>query len=623
MGSALLTRTMARRHQLPMHSYDRLFPNQDTLPRGGFGNLIALPLQHQARRAGCTVFVDRDWEPFPDQWAYLAACPRIPVARVHEIAAEADRSGLVLGVAAWDGGEADLHARSTRVRGAPPEPIPGPLPKRIVAVLAGQLSIDKAGLPSPLLDRIRRLAAFQNPEFYKRQALRLSTASTPRVILCAQETAERILLPRGCLPALEELLRAGGVELVLEERRVEGAPLEVRFHGELTPAQQEAADALLPHETGVLVAPPGAGKTVVAIALVAARRRATLVLVHRTQLLDQWRSRLSVFLDRPLREIGQIGGGKRKFTGGLDVAMLQSLAGRGAVDGLAARYGQVLVDECHHVPALSFEAVLREVRARFVLGLTATPRRRDGLHPILEFQLGPPRHTIAAKQSAASLGFEQQLIVRETEFRMEPAQEAPGIQELYRRLADDGERNCRILDDVLQALEQGRSPIVLTERRDHLEFLAHALGGVAKNLVVLRGGMGARQRREVAERLAGVPEGEERLLLATGRFIGEGFDDARLDTLFLALPVSWRGTFVQYAGRLHRSRQGKTQVRIYDYVDRGLPVLEKMFARRMAGYRGMGYRLEKAAGLEEAADGGGYVVDYDVEDIGTTRPDPD
>ncbi len=623
MGCYLITETMSRRHELRMTSYDRLFPNQDTMPRGGFGNLIALPLQYQARQAGNTVFVDDRWEPIGDQWSFLASYPRMAASRVHDLAREASERGQVLGVrASGDPEEAETKPWLRKPsRTARTSAIAGPLPAQVRAVLAQEIFVEKRDLPSALLNQIKRLAAFQNPEFYEKQAMRLSTARTPRVIGCAEETVLHIGLPRGCRADLEELLESHRIALVVQDERLDGESLDLVFHGELSSVQQKAADQLMRHETGVFVAPPGSGKTVVGAHLIAARARSALVLVHRTQLLDQWRNQLALFLDLPLRDIGQIGGGKRKVTARLDVAMIQSLVRRDQVDDIVGSYGHVVVDECHHVSAVSFERVMREVRARYVTGLTATPRRRDGHHPILEFQLGPVRHRIDPKSQAARRPFEHRLLVRETSWRLEEDTDRPTIQDIYRRLAVDEERNRMIVDDVVQALEERRSPIVLTERRDHLEFFVDQLRGVARNLVVLRGGMGAKQRREIAERLASIPEDEERLLLATGRFIGEGFDDARLDTLFLAMPVSWRGTLVQYAGRLHRSHHGKVDVRVYDYVDRRVPMLARMFDKRLAGYRAMGYQVADAGDPDEPSRESSYVVEYDLEARGAMEED--
>ncbi len=591
MGCYLITETMARHHQLAMGSYDRLFPNQDTMPRGGFGNLIALPLQHEARRRGNTLFVDDAFVPYPDQWGQLASAGRMDLGAVLAIAEEATRTGQVIGVRMADPTEdGDSEPWMRTPSGRPRRPaISSPLPQEARAVLAQRLFLEKAGLPAPLLDQVQRLAAFQNPGFYAKQRMRLSTALTPRVIACAEELPQYIALPRGCRTALRELLREYGVSLVVEDQREEGEAVPFRFQGELTVLQQQAARALLCHETGVLVAPPGVGKTVLGAHLIAERGRSTLVLVHRQPLLDQWIAQLSMFLGIAEKEIGRIGGGKLKPNGRLDVAMIQSLVRKGSVDDSVARYGHVIVDECHHVPAVSFERVLSEVKARYVVGLTATPQRRDGHHPILAMQLGPVRLSVDPRNQAARRPFEHRLRVRETAFRLDRSATDVGIQEIYRALAWDEARNRLIIADVISALGEGRSPILLTERRDHLEHLAARLSPSVRHLVVLQGGMTPKERRALGATLATVPDGEERLVVATGRYVGEGFDDARMDTLFLAMPISWKGTLVQYSGRLHRLHPRKTEVRIFDYVDREVPLLLRMFEKRLRTYRAIGY----------------------------------
>jgi superfamily II DNA or RNA helicase len=483
----------------------------------------------------------------------------------------------------------------------------------VCAVLAQKLFVDKTGLPSPLINQIKRLAAFQNPEFYKKQSMRLSTATTPRVIACAEDLPQFVTLPRGCQSEFEALLRDYGVPVEVEDQRIGGEPLRLQFQGKLTSIQQAAADALLAHDIGVLVAPPGMGKTVVGTYLVAARGCSTLILVHRQPLLDQWLAQLSLFLGLEPKEIGQIGAGKKTGNGQLDVAMIQSLVRKDSVQDIVAQYGQVIVDECHHLPAVSFERVLAEAKARYVVGLTATPQRRDGHHPITAMQLGPVRFVVNPKSQAAQRPFAHTLVVRETSFKTSCEKPAT-IQELYAALAADEKRNQLILDDVIGALEQGRSPILLTERKDHLEYFAAQLSRIARHVVVLQGGMSSLARRKMKQQLAAIPDAEERLILATGRYIGEGFDDARLDTLFLALPVSWKGTLIQYAGRLHRLHQAKQEVRIFDYVDREVPMLLRMFQKRLRGYRGLGYaRSEAPLGFGDA--GNDLVVEYNDETL--------
>jgi superfamily II DNA or RNA helicase len=495
---------------------------------------------------------------------------------------------------------------------APVKHITGPLPSEVKGVLAQRLFIEKVGLPAALVNQLKRLAAFQNPEFYKKQRMRLSTAITPRIITCADDLEQYISLPRGCACAAEQLLDEHRVALTIEDERHLGAPLELKFNGELTAVQSTAARKLLEHDTGVFVAPPGIGKTVLGTYLVAQRACSTLILVHRKPLLEQWIAQLAMFLGIDEKRIGRIGGGKRKPNGRIDVAMLQSLVRKEEVDDLVAGYGHVIVDECHHVSAGSFERVLSEVKARYLIGLTATPQRRDGRHPITEMQLGPIRFRVDAKSQAARRPFDHKLLVRETGFQMAGEHSHLGIQEIYRALANDEARNTAVINDVIAAVEEGRSPILLTERRDHLEYFADRLRGFVRHLIVLQGGMTTKARHQSVNQLASIPDTTERLVLATGRYIGEGFDDARLDTLFLAMPVSWKGTLIQYSGRLHRLHPTKTEVRIYDYVDREVPMLMRMSEKRLATYRAIGYaRGEAPLGFAEALEE--RTVEYDQE----------
>jgi superfamily II DNA or RNA helicase len=424
--------------------------------------------------------------------------------------------------------------------------------------------------------------------------MRLSTFDKPRIIACAEDHARHIGLPRGCLDEVCKVLSDVGIDAVVRDERCTGTSLDVTFHGELRPEQDAAADAMLAHETGVLAATTAFGKTVVAAWLIAKRGVSTLVLVHRRQLMDQWVDRLSSFLGVPLKAIGRIGGGHNRATGRLDVAIIQSLVRKGVVDDRVASYGHLIVDECHHLSAQSFEQVARQAKARFVTGLSATVARKDGHHPIIFTQCGPVRYQTNAKVQAAAHPFGHDVLVQPTSFvpnRSPEGDKRVEFQTLYRELVDDGLRNGRICEDVADAVNGGRSPLVLTERNDHLDRLEALIAGRIPHVVTLRAGMSKQQRRAVADRLASVPPGEGRVILATGKYIGEGFDDSRLDTLFLTLPVSWRGTIAQYAGRLHRLHDGKRDVRVYDYADLNVPMLARMFDRRCRGYEAIGYRI--------------------------------
>ncbi len=597
LGSALITETMEKRPEIGFASYDRLFPNQDTMPVGGFGNLIALPLQYFARKDGNSVFLDPDLRPYDDQWAYLSTLPRMPTEAVANIVAAAEASGQVLAVRLpVEDENADEPWKMSPSRRPKAKPAGVVIPDTIKVTVGDQVYIDRTGLPPPMIAQLIRVAAFQNPEFYRAQAMRLPTFGKPRVVSCAELHPRHIALPRGCFDEAVEILTEHGAQMELDDQRSDGTPLPdtVQFLGELRPPQQRAFEALTAHDTGVLAATTAFGKTVVASALIGHRARNTLVLVHRRELLDQWVERLKTFLHIDPNQIGAIGGGKRKPTGIVDVALIQSLVRNGEVDDIVADYGQLIVDECHHLSAASFELVARRTKARYIAGLSATVARKDGHHPIIFMQCGPVRHQVHARSQAAESGIRHRARERHTRFRLPEVlamAERPSMPAIYAALADDTGRNDQIFDDVLKSLEAKRSPIVLTERKDHLDYLHQRFSKFAKNLVVLRGGMSAKDRKSAAAAL-NVPDDEERLILATGRYIGEGFDDPRLDTLFLTMPIAWKGTLAQYVGRLHRQHDGKKDVLVVDYVDSAVPVLARMAAKRRSGYRALGYVME-------------------------------
>jgi len=595
LGSHLLTETMEARPELGLASYDRLFPNQDTLPKGGFGNLIALPMQKGPRADGNSLFVDRSFTPFADQWAHLASIQRLSRERVEALAEDAERRGRVVGVRfalSADNDPEPWNSPPSRQHRDPP--ITDPLPKKLEVILGDQIYVPKESLPPALRNRLLRIAAFQNPEFYRAQAMRLPTYEKPRIISCAEDLGDHLGLPRGCQEEVLAFLSKLKIKVTFRDERVAGEPLDLRFTGTLRPGQEAAAAAMLEHETGVLSATTAFGKTVVAASLIASRGVNTLVIVHRQQLLEQWIERLSSFLDLPAKSIGRIGGGRKKPTGLIDVALIQSLVRKGVVDDRVADYGHVVIDECHHLSAHSFELVARRAKARFLLGLSATVTRKDGHHPIIFMQCGPIRHRVDAKAQAEARPFSHHVLVRPTGLR--PALDPdPDMRLEYQSLCTEivrsEQRNVMIRDDVIAALRERRSPLVLSERTEHLAVLAELIRPHAAHLIILQGGMGRKSLREAMTQLAAVPEEESRVIIATGKFIGEGFDDSRLDTLFLTMPVSWRGIIAQYAGRLHRLHHDKREVRIHDYADLDIPMLSRMFDKRCVGYEAVGYTI--------------------------------
>jgi superfamily II DNA or RNA helicase len=588
LGTAIISHACARIRQLKLTSYDRLFPNQDTMPKGGFGNLIALPLQKKPREDGFSVFVDADLHPHPDQWGFLDSIVPMHVHDIEPTILRATGGVHPLDVTFID--DEDL-ATPWKQHDISVGPLLGEKPHALTVTLANQVYFEKAQLPQALANRLIRLAAFQNPEFYKAQAMRMSVWNKPRVIGCAENYPQHIALPRGCFDAVVELLTDNGIGLDLHDERYAGEPCAVNFAGTLRADQEVAISAMQRHDTGVLCAPTAFGKTVTAAAIIARRGVNTLVLVHRTELLKQWLERLASFLDAGKGVIGVIGGGKVKPSGKIDIAVMQSLSRQGEVDPLVENYGQVIVDECHHVGAASFDAILRRLKAKYVLGLTATPIRRDGQQPIIFMQCGPIRHKAAQPADAPH---ELVVVPSVLDSGIDLPTEA-GIQDVFRYLSQDLVRTHAIARAVIDAFRQGRKVLALTERTEHIDAIRIALSDEIPEPFVLHGRMSKKQRSTLIADLNALPPDAPRVLLATGKLVGEGFDHPPLDTLVLAMPVSWKGTLQQYAGRLHREHTGKTDVRIIDFVDSGHPALLRMWDKRQRGYRAMGYRLEAGA----------------------------
>jgi superfamily II DNA or RNA helicase/very-short-patch-repair endonuclease len=596
LGAYLLTLTTAQCPQTKLQSYDRFFPNQDTLPRGGFGNLIALPLQKEPRDSGNSMFIDKKFHPYPDQWEVLSSVGKLSLNRIEKLVDAARAKGQIVGVRQSSTDEDDEPWKTPPSRSTKPTVIltQNEKPKALEVVLSDQIYVPKENLPPKLVNALVRLAAFQNPEFYKAQAMRLQTYDKPRIIACAEDFPQHIGLPRGCLEEMQTLFKELKIPLSIDDQRQQGEKLEVVFKGTLYPEQEIASAALQKHEFGILAATTAFGKTVLAAAMIARRGVSTLILVHRKQLMNQWGERLAQFLNIEEKEIGRLGGGCKKLTGKLDIALIQSLVRKGEVKDLVANYGHLVVDECHHLSAHSFELVARRARAKYVLGLSATVTRKDGHHPILFMQCGPIRHRVDARDQASKRPFHHEVIVRPTGFHMQMETEADprlAFQQICNALYQDSHRNRLIADEIIDAIRAGRTPLVLTERTEHLELLRRLLEVDLPRIITLKGGMPTRELKAAISSLGSVSESEPRVILATGRFVGEGFDDSRLDTLFLTMPVSWRGTIAQYAGRLHRLHEGKKVVRVFDYADLNVPMLSRMFDRRCIGYKNVGYTI--------------------------------
>ncbi len=585
LGMALISQTCDRIRQLSLASYDRFFPNQDTIPKGGFGNLIALPLQKYPREKGFSVFVDENFSPYPDQWAFLASIQPMPSTTVEDAIIRVSGGRHPLDVS-FTTTENEDH-KPWQPPKADSQKISGLLPESITLVLANQIFIDKSDLSQPLTNRLIRLAAFQNPEFYKAQAMRFSVWDKPRIIGCAENFPQYIGLPRGCLHAVLDLLEYNNIQVKIKDERLKGCKVSAKFIGKLRKDQKIAVREMMQQETGILCAPTAFGKTVTAAKLISRRKRSTLILVHRTELLNQWLERLNTFLELPDDSLGALGGGKKKLSGKIDIAVMQSLARREDQIEILAAYGQIIVDECHHISAFSFEAIIKQAKAKYIVGLTATPIRRDGHHPIIFMQCGPIRHSAKQQENIPDI-----LEVRPQHLTAPYIPSGSTIQDVFRIISDNTGRNRHIVKDVLAAYAEGRKILVLTERTAHLKLLSKAFADDIDHLFVLHGRLSKKKRAFILAELVELADSTPRVLLATGKLIGEGFDHPPLDTLVLAMPVSWKGTLQQYAGRLHREHIDKHDVRIYDYVETYQPQLTKMWDKRQRGYRAMGYSIK-------------------------------
>ena len=601
LGNAILTEAMTRNGQMSFNSYDRFFPNQDYLPEGGFGNLVALPLQGQARRKQNSVFVDNDFLVYKDQWAFLYNLKKIQESTIDQLLRLHYQEEL---------GKLSMSSEN--------KPWVTPLPQNITQedfhakveiIKADKLYIPLKAVSAKVLNHLKRIAAFKNPEFYNKQALRLSTYAIPRIISCFDITNEYLAMPRGCEDATLSFLNDNAVTYTITDKTNHGNKISVSFQGEEREEQLEAINALLPYTNGILHATTAFGKTVTAAAIIARKKVNTLILVHSKALLKQWHDRLTEFLniDYPQHEEKNKRGRRKVFSpigcfdssgntlhGIIDIALIQSCLDEDGVKPFVQDYGMVIVDECHHVSSITFEQVLMSIKVHTIYGLTATPIRKDGHQPIIFMQCGPIRFSTDVKSQIAKQSFDRFLIPRFTSYNS-ILEDRLSIATLYKYLSEDEIRNNLIVEDICKAVNTRRTPIILTNRTAHVSVLAEKLKATIKNVISLTGAGTTREKREAMQRLQNIPDSEQLVIVATGKYVGEGFDYPRLDTLFLALPISWKGLLTQYAGRLHREYEGKKDVRIYDYIDIHEPICDSMYRKRLKGYAAIGYKTINTA----------------------------
>ena len=597
LGNIILTEAMKRNGRITFDSYDRFFPNQDKVPEGGFGNLIALPLQGKARKAGNSVFVDDQFLPFQNQWAYLYNVRKIDESTVDTLLTQHQQE--------------DFGTLATSSENKPWEiPVIQDVTQEdfngiLIIHKSDRIYIPLKSISDKVSNHLKHIAAFKNPEFYSKQAMRISIYNIPRIICRADFTDEYLAMPRGCEDAIINMLYSFKIDYEIVDNTNHGKPIGVTFKGKERDEQLDAINALMPFSNGVLSATTAFGKTVTAAALIARRKTNTLILVHSKALLMQWHERLSEFLDIDFTEdeISKKRGRKKAFSpvgcldstsntlhGVIDIALMQSCFENDEVKPFIKGYGMVIVDECHHVSSITFENVLKHVTAHYVYGLTATPIRKDGLQPIIFMQCGPIRFFADAKAQIQKQSFQRYLMPRFTSYRP-VTDDKQSFTALSQSLAESEIRNNLIIEDVLNVVAAGRTPIILTARTSHVELLAEMLKQHIINIIQLTGEGSAKNKRETLQKLQDIPKDAPLVIVATGKYVGEGFDYPRLDTLLLALPISWKGLVAQYAGRLHRENEGKKDVRIYDYIDIHEPVCENMYRKRLKGYSAIGYRV--------------------------------
>lgn len=583
LGIKVLETAMNRNGISKFDSFDRLFPNQDHMPKGGYGNLIALPLQRQAVEKGNSVFVDDSFKMYASQTAVLQNIERYSRMQIIDVLKQFPN------VILSDVNDKEIEEEDKVLpwEKKKEEIIPTDLPKYIDMVLYDRIYISKKKLHPFIKKKLIGLTVFHNPEYYLARNLRKSVQDIPMWIQCFEEDSDYLMLPVGVESTLVAICQSYNIQINVIDKRFSGKEIDVAFHGDLREKQLKAVEELLAVSNGILHANTAFGKTVTAIALIAERKVNTLIIVDRVSLLNQWCERLSVFLNIPKQEIGVIGGGKKNPTGIIDVAVSQSLYRDNKVSELVKGYGQIICDECHHVSAVGFEQIMKNSPAKYKYGLTATLKRKDGKERIVLMQLGPVRYKDLSKVSSELM---HKVLVQETGISSDDLSNEHTTNELYDCLYINAIRNMQIVMDIRNCLDENRYPIVLTERKEHIDLLEKELSPYVK-VYKLHGGLKKKEREGIMDELQNISDDVRRVIIATSKYVGEGFDYPILDTLFLTLPISWSGRIKQYAGRLHREYHEKKEVRIYDYVDSRIDAAMKMYEKRSKGYRSMGYQI--------------------------------
>ena len=596
-GFALLEKGAESVNLKSFKYYDRMIPTQDALPEGGLGNVIALPLQGMALKSGNSAFVDENWNAYEDQLKVLAGTRRLTRQEIEDYLSLWYSTGFTSednGTdAPWDK-NSEIEAGS--VKGV------------VRIVLADRIYIDSSGMSNKTKRQLRRMATFSNKQYFQNQAMDMPNYDESRFIYLGSDEGKYIVLPRGLREEILKKFDNAGISYKIEDKRTQGRELNISFKGELRESQIPAVETMLENETGILHAATAFGKTVVCCDMIARRGISTLILVDRADLMNQWIKRLDEFLDidEELPEyqtktgrtrkrkslIGNLQGAHDTLTGIVDVAMIRSLKKKDGFHPMLKEYAQVYFDECHHAASESAIEVLQEINAKYVYGVTATPKRGDGKEKINEFLLGPIRYRFTAKDRAEEQNIDHLVYPRFTRtVKPHHLSKTPYGNDAYELIRNNDVRDEQIIRDVADCVQAGRTPVVLTKYVDHANKLSERLKTYADRLILLTGANGTKVRRAQVKELNEVDDSDSLILVGTGSLLGEGFDFPRLDTLFMATPVSGENVVEQYVGRLNRDYDGKENVIVYDYVDSHIPKFDKMYAARLKAYKKIGYEL--------------------------------